>query len=81
MFIVFVNKQIHFVKHFFVCLNSVQGHMSNPVLAVKRSLFVEIRFAMSIFFRPPERYLHWAYIATLDRPVACQMTKLEHIKG
>ena len=55
--------------------------MSNTVLAVKGSLFVEIRFVRSIFFRPPERYLHWAYNATLDGPVAGQMTKLEQIKA
>ena len=30
--------------------NSVEGYRSNPVLAVKRSLFVEIRFLRSIFF-------------------------------
>ena len=54
---------------------------SNPVLAVKRSLFVEIRFLRSIFFRPHVRYMHWASNAMLDRPVASQMTKLEHIKA
>ena len=46
-----------------------------------RSLFVEIRFLRSIFFRPPARYVHWASNATLDRPVVCQMTKLEQIKA
>ena len=32
--------------------NSVEGHRSNPVLAVKGSLFIEISFLRSIFFRP-----------------------------
>ena len=37
------SKNIYFIK------NSVEGYRSNPVLAVKLSLFVEIRFLMSIF--------------------------------
>ena len=61
--------------------NSVEGNRSNPVLAVKRSLFVEIRFLRCIFFRPPARYFHWDSNAMLYRPVACQMTKLEQIKA
>ena len=51
---------------------SVEGHRSNPVLAVKRSLLLEIRFL---------RYMHWASNATFDRPVVCQMKKLEQIKA
>ena len=31
--------------------------------------------------KPPERYMHCASNAMLDRPVACQMTKLEQIKA
>ena len=31
--------------------------------------------------RPPERYLHWASNAMLDKPLACQMAKLEQIKA
>ena len=31
--------------------------------------------------RPSARYLHWASNATLDRPVDCQMAKLEQIKA
>ena len=33
--------------------NSVEGYRSNPVLAVKRSLFVEIRLLRSIFYETP----------------------------
>ena len=33
------------------------------------------------FLRPPAKYVHWASNSTLDRPVACQMTKLEQIKA
>ena len=51
-------------------------HVTNKYLII-----VEIRLLRSIFLRPPERYLHWASNATLDRPVACQMTKLEQIKA
>ena len=61
--------------------NSVEGYRSNPVLAVKRSLFVEIRFLRSIFFETPCKILALGFYATLDRPVACQMVKLEQIKA
>ena len=60
---------------------SIEGYRSNPVLAVKHSFCVEIRFPRSIFFETPARYVHWASNATLDIPVACQMTKLEKIKA
>ena len=61
--------------------NSVEGYRSNPVLAVKCLLFVENKFLRSIFLRPPARCLNWAFNATLDTLVACQMAKLEQIKS
>ena len=65
--------------------NSVEGYRSNQVLAVKRSLFVEIRFSptrlMSIFFEPLQDTCTGFLIATLDRPMACQMAKLKQIKA
>ena len=41
--------------------NSVKGYMSNPVLAVKRSLFVEIRLFRSIFFETPWKILAFGF--------------------
>ena len=77
VFIVFERKKSFYPTIFVVRIMLKKTH----VLAVKQSLFVEIRFVGLYFFRPPKRYLHWAYNAMLDRPVACQMTKLDQIKA
>ena len=42
--------------------------------------FFKIGVKVYIFLLPPEIYLHWTSNAMLDRPVACQVTRLEQFK-
>ena len=61
-FLAILLKSVFFLKLFYIrnaedSYNSVEGYRSNPVLAVKRSLFVEIRFLRSIFFETPCKIL------------------------
>ena len=58
----FPNRQAMVVAKLFIgrevyLYNSVEGYRSNPVLAVKRSLFVEIRLLRSMFYETPWKIL------------------------